>query len=56
MSENEAGSALSPRLEETGAAAMKDMGRGMAARQERYAGKMDFGKASGKIKDLLSKK
>ena len=33
---------------------MKDMGRAMAALKERFAGKMDFGKASGKIKELLS--
>ena len=35
---------------------MKDMGRAMAALKERFAGTMDFGKASGKIKELLSKK
>jgi uncharacterized protein YqeY len=28
----------------------------MAALKERFAGKMDFGKASGKIKELLNKK
>ena len=33
---------------------MKDMGRVMAALKERYAGKMDFGKASGAVKKLLS--
>ena len=32
------------------------MGRAMAALKERFSGAMDFGKASGKIKELLSKK
>ena len=41
---------------ELGAASVKDMGRMMAALKERFAGKMDFGKASGKIKELLNKK
>ncbi len=35
---------------------MKDMGKVMAALRERFAGKMDFGKASAKIKELLSGK
>jgi uncharacterized protein len=33
---------------------MKDMGKVMAALKERHAGKMDFGKASGLVKGLLS--
>ena len=33
---------------------MKDMGRVMAALKERYAGKLDFGKASAAVKKLLS--
>ena len=55
MSDAEAGSAISAMLQEINAETMKDMGRAMAALKERFAGKMDFGKASGKIKDLLSK-
>ncbi|TNM63051.1 GatB/YqeY domain-containing protein [Aliirhizobium smilacinae] len=39
---------------ETGAAGMKDMGKVMAALRERYAGQMDFAKASGVIKAKLS--
>lgn len=39
---------------ETGAAGMKDMGKVMAILRERYAGQMDFGKASGVIKAQLS--
>jgi uncharacterized protein YqeY len=56
MSDVEAGSAISAMLQEINAETMKDMGRAMAALKERFAGKMDFGKASGKIKELLSKK
>jgi hypothetical protein len=56
MSDAEAGSAISSLLQEINAETMKDMGRAMAALKERFAGKMDFSKASGKIKDLLSKK
>ena len=56
MSDAEAGSAISHLLQEINAETMKDMGRAMAALKERFAGKMDFGKASGKIKELLSKK
>jgi uncharacterized protein YqeY len=56
MSDVEAGAAISAVLQEINAETMKDMGRAMAALKERFAGKMDFGKASGKIKELLSKK
>ena len=56
MSDVEAGSAIAAVLQEINAETMKDMGRAMAALKERFAGKMDFGKASGKIKELLSKK
>jgi uncharacterized protein YqeY len=56
MSDTEAGSAISAVLQEINAETMKDMGRAMAALKERFAGKMDFGKASGKIKELLNKK
>ena len=56
MSDSEAGHAISTLLQELNAETMKDMGRAMAALKERFAGKMDFSKASGKIKELLSKK
>lgn len=39
---------------EIGAAGMKDMGKVMAILRERYAGQMDFAKASGVIKAKLS--
>lgn len=38
---------------ETGAAGMRDMGKVIAVLRERYAGQMDFAKASGVVKDLL---
>jgi uncharacterized protein YqeY len=56
MSDTEAGHAISVLLQEINAETMKDMGRAMATLRERFAGKMDFGKASGRIKELLSKK
>jgi uncharacterized protein len=54
MSEAEAKAAIAAVIQETGAAGMKDMGKVMAALKERHAGKMDFGKASGLVKGLLS--
>jgi hypothetical protein len=56
MSDAEAGSAISAILHEINAESMKDMGRAMTALRERFAGTMDFGKASAKIKELLSVK
>ena len=56
MSDVEAGAAISAILQEINAQGMKDMGRAMSALKERFAGSMDFGKASGKIKELLNKK
>ena len=40
-------------IAETGAAGLRDMGKVMAVLKERYPGQIDFGKASGLIKDLL---
>lgn len=40
-------------IAETGAAGVKDMGKVMAALREKFAGQMDFGKASGAVKGLL---
>lgn len=40
-------------VEELGAEGLKDMGRTMSALKERYAGKMDFSKASAIVKELL---
>ena len=54
MSEAEAKAAIAAAIKDTDAAGMKDMGKVMAALKERHAGKMDFGKASGLVKGLLS--
>jgi uncharacterized protein YqeY len=54
MSEAEIGTVMAALVKETGATAMKDMGRVMAAIKERYAGKVDIGKASAAVKKLLS--
>lgn len=56
MSDVEAGAAISAILHEINAESMKDMGRVMAALKERFAGTMDFGKASARIKELLTAK
>ena len=41
-------------IKQTGAHGMKDMGKVMAALKQGYAGRMDFGKASGLVKALLA--
>ena len=53
MSEAEAAAAIAAVIKEVGAASQKDMGKVMAALKARYAGQMDFGKASGQVKALL---
>ncbi len=53
MSEDEAKAAIAAVIKETGAAGPKDMGKVMAALKAKYAGQMDFGKASALTKDLL---
>ena len=54
MAESEIAETVAALVRETGATAMKDMGRVMAAIKERYAGKLDVGKASAAVKKLLS--
>ena len=54
MTDQEIHDTIGALLKETGATAMKDMGKVMAALKERYAGKLDFAKASGAVKKLLS--
>jgi uncharacterized protein YqeY len=54
LSDAEAKEAIAAAITDTGAASMKDMGRVMAALKERHAGKMDFGKASGLVKGMLT--
>jgi uncharacterized protein YqeY len=55
MSDAEAQAAVAAVIKDLGAASMKDMGKVMAALKERHAGQMDFSKASGTVKGLLSK-
>ena len=54
LSDIEAGEAISALIKELEAATIKDMGRTMAALKERFAGQMDFGKASAIVKKLLA--
>ena len=53
LSDAETADAVREAIAETGAAGIKDMGKVMAALRERYAGQMDFGRASGVVKGLL---
>lgn len=53
MSEDEVREAAKAAIAEVGAEGLRDMGRAMAVLKERYPGQMDFGKASGIIKELL---
>jgi uncharacterized protein YqeY len=48
--------AVAKTIAEVGAASIKDMGKVMAVLKERYAGQMDFSKASAATKDALSGK
>lgn len=53
MSDAEMGAAIEAAIKETGAAGMKDMGKVIGALKGKYAGEMDFGKASGMVKAKL---
>ncbi len=53
MNEDEARAAVASVIKETGAEGLRDMGKCMAALKERYAGQMDFAKASGLVKAQL---
>jgi uncharacterized protein len=54
MSDDEVKQAISSVIAETGAAGIKDMGKVIAALKAKYAGQMDFAKASGLVKAALS--
>jgi uncharacterized protein len=56
MDEAQLKEAVKKTIAETGAASIKDMGKVMAVLKERYAGQMDFSKASAATKDALSGK
>ncbi|MBL6958579.1 MAG: GatB/YqeY domain-containing protein [Rhodospirillales bacterium] len=53
MSEEDTAAAVNAVIEELGAESLKDMGRTMGALKERYAGQMDFSKASALVKARL---
>ena len=53
MSEEEIAEAVAKVIEETEASSVKDMGKVMAQLRSLYTGQMDFGKASGLIKERL---
>jgi uncharacterized protein YqeY len=55
MDDAETKAAIEAAIAETGAASMKDMGKVVGALRGKYAGKMDFGKASGLVKEMLPK-
>jgi uncharacterized protein YqeY len=54
MSEDEVKAAISAAIAETGAAGMKDIGKVIAVLRGKFAGKMDFAKASGLVKGMLA--
>ncbi|MGD9767769.1 MAG: GatB/YqeY domain-containing protein [Pseudolabrys sp.] len=54
MSDDEVKAAIDGAIKEIGAAGMKDMGKVIGALKAKYAGQMDFAKASGLVKQALS--
>jgi hypothetical protein len=53
MDEAEARAAIGRAISDTGATGVRDMGKVMAELKARHAGQMDFGKASGWVKESL---
>ena len=54
MDEAEVKAAIAAAIAATGAASMKDMGKVVAELRAKFAGQMDFGKASGLVKAALN--
>ena len=54
MSDDEVKQAIAGIISETGAAGIKEMGKVIGALKTKYAGQMDFGKASGLVKAALT--
>lgn len=54
MSDNDVQAAVAAVIAETGASGIKDMGKVIGALKAKYAGQMDFGKASGVVKAALT--
>ena len=55
MSDAEVRTAITQAIAESGASSMKDMGKVIATLKGRYAGRMDFGKVSPLVKELLQR-
>ena len=55
MGDADTKAAVEAAIVEAGATSMKDMGKVVGLLRAKYAGQMDFGKASGLVKDLLPK-
>jgi uncharacterized protein YqeY len=53
LSEAEVEAAIGAAIEETGASSVKDMGKVIGVLKGKYAGRMDFGKASALVKKRL---
>ena len=53
MSEDEVKAAIAEEIKATGAAGVKDMGKVIGALKARYTGRIDFGKASPLVKQML---
>jgi uncharacterized protein YqeY len=54
MSDAEIDAAVKAAITEAGATSVKDMGKVIGALRAKYAGQMDFGKASGLVKSALA--
>ena len=54
LSEDEVSAAVAAAIAELGAGSLKDMGKVMACLKGKYAGQMDFGKASALVKQKLA--
>ncbi len=54
MSDDEVKAAIAEAVTESGAASVKDMGKVIAILRAKFAGQMDFGKASGMVKAALA--
>ena len=54
LTEQEMKDAVEEAVKEIGASTIKDMGKVVSILKEKYAGQMDFGKASSIVKEILS--
>jgi uncharacterized protein YqeY len=54
LAEDEIRQVCAEAVQEAGASGLRDMGKCMAVLKERYAGRMDFSRASGIVREMLS--